>query len=313
MKMPETARIVCLEASGGHGTRIDKFLFSQFPAYSRAYFQQLMERGFILVNQRSTKASYSVKNGDQIDITFKSKEYNLDPVEVDFEIIDETQDFIIVNKPAGLLVHNAPSAPEEVSLVNGLLHRFKDLAAIDDKERPGIVHRLDKNTSGLLIIARNRSAQAELSAMFKNRAVSKTYLALVHGIPPKKGSIDLPIGRHPTERHKMATFGIDTKPALTHFELLESYGDSAMIAAKIVTGRTHQIRVHCASMGHGLLGDETYGVSSALIARQALHAWKVSFEYHGKHFSYTVEPPADMKQAIATLNQKNTDNKILFI
>lgn len=283
------------------GMRLDKFLFTQFPNYSRAYFQELIEQGAVLVNHKQCKNNYQIKPSDQVNVTFKTKEYNLDPAPVAFEIIDQTNDFIIINKPAGLMVHHAPSAPEALSLVNGLLYYFKEMQEFDDNQRPGIVHRLDKDTSGLMIIARNRQAQAELTDMFKQRKITKTYLALVAGHPLPQGSIDLPIGRHPIERHKMSTFGIDTKPALTHYKVLVTYPNTTLVAATIVTGRTHQIRVHFAALGHGLIGDKTYGVTSSLLERQALHAWKISFEFRGKQHTYSIYLPDDLKHAVGIL------------
>lgn len=285
------------------GMRLDKFIFAQFPEYSRAYFQSLIEEGLVLVNQNQTKSNYHVKKADQVNVTFKTKQYNLEPVAVAFDVIDEQEDFLIINKPAGLLVHSTGHS-DQVSLVNGLLYHFKEIAGLSDDERPGIVHRLDKDTSGLMIIARNPQAHMQLSSMFKGRNVTKTYLALVSGSPEKKGSIDLPIGRHPIERHKMSTFGIDTRPALTHYKVLARYNDCALVAAHIVTGRTHQIRVHFSTLGHGLLGDAVYGVPSTLIERQALHAWKVSFEFKGKPYSYTCPLPDDIKQVVAACNSE---------
>lgn len=283
------------------GMRLDKFLFSQFPDYSRSYFQELIEQGAVLVNHKQCKRNYQIKPTDEINVTFKHKEYNLNPAPIAFDIVDQTNDFIIINKPAGLMVHHAPSAPSEVSLVNGLLYYFKEMQDFDDNQRPGIVHRLDKDTSGLMIIARNRQAQAAFTTMFKNRNITKTYLALTSGNPLPAGSIDLPIGRHPIERHKMSTFGIDTKPALTHYKVLATYQKAALVAATIVTGRTHQIRVHFAALGHGLLGDKTYGVPFEQLTRQALHAWKISFEFNGKYYSYTNPLPEDLKQTISLL------------
>ena len=138
--------------------------------------------------------------------------------------------------------------------------------------------------------------------MFKNHTIHKTYLALVSGSPDKKGSINLPIGRHPVQRHKMATVGIDTKPALTHYQTLASYPNCTLVSARIVTGRTHQIRVHFQALGHGLIGDEVYGVLSPHIIRQALHSWKIAFEFKGKHYSYTCPLPEDLKQLVVIYN-----------
>ena len=298
---PSAITLVCLDPLL-LGTRLDKFLFSQFPEYSRTYFQELIDQGHVLVNNTASKSNYSIKKADQINVIFTIKQYNLAPQPVVFDVIDEQDDFIVINKPAGLLVHQATTASDEVSLVNGLLHRYQDLQKFDDAQRPGIVHRLDKNTSGLIIVARNQQAHQELCKLFKYRKISKTYLAVVDQIPPLTGKIDLPIGRHPIERHKMGTFGIDTKPALTHYKTLAQYADSALLAATIVTGRTHQIRVHFASQGHGLLGDATYGVASPLIKRQALHAWKMSFEYKEKQYSYICPVPADIRELLRQLS-----------
>lgn len=287
-------------------TRLDKYLFAQFPQYSRTYFQELIDEGLILVNNKIPKSNYHLKSGDSIGITFKIKQYNLEPMPVDFQIVDEQQDFLIINKPAGLLVHPTLSAADEATLVNGLLYHFKEIQSFDDKERPGIVHRLDKNTSGLLIIARNQSAQKELSAMFKNRAVHKKYIALVHKHPSTSGTIDLPIGRDMRERHKMGVFGIEHRPAITHYKILATYADCSLLQATIVTGRTHQIRVHCASMGHSIVGDAVYGTQSPLISRQALHSWHIDFEFRGKSYTYTCPIPEDFRQLLKTVNQKKT-------
>ena len=296
--------------------RIDGFLTRFYPDYSRSYFQKLIDQQAILVNGiAAKKPSQVVKLGDQISVYFPpAPSYNLEPCEVDFEVIDVQEDFIIVYKPAGLAVHPSTTADTQTpTLVHGLLHRFKELGVLADTERPGIVHRLDKDTSGLLIIARNERSCAKFSGMFQNRTISKTYLALVVGHPVQKaGSIDFEIGRHPVERHKMSHKGINSRPALTHYKVLAYYDEpraatknvpeskqgSALVEVTIVTGRTHQIRVHMAALGHELLGDKVYGKASHLIDRQALHAWKISFEYQGKAYSYEQPVPQDMQKLI---------------
>lgn len=304
-KTHETS-LICTDPASV-GTRLDKYLFAQFPDYSRAYFQELIDEGLVTVNQHPAKSSYPLKASDQITITFRTKEYNLAPAPVTFGIVDEQADFVVVNKPAGLSVHPSPSMPDEVTLVNGLLHRFKEINEFEEKERPGIVHRIDKNTSGLLIIARNQKAQKELSEMFKNRQMHKTYLLLASKHPDRSGSIDLPIGRHAIERHKMTTFGIEPREALTNYNVLVYYDDCSLVAARIITGRTHQIRVHFASQGHGLIGDAVYGKSSKLIARQALHAWKLSFDWRGKTYNYVCPVPDDFKRCLQALTQQKKD------
>jgi 23S rRNA pseudouridine1911/1915/1917 synthase len=250
------------------------------------------------------KSNYCVKPADIISITFKNREWNLDPTPVAFEVIDEQEDFLIINKPAGLLVHHATSSPGEITLVNGLLHSYPDMHNTESAQRPGIVHRIDKHTSGLLLVARNLQAQAALSAMFKDRKIEKTYLAVASGITPATGRIDLPIGRHPTERHKMSTIGIESRNALSFFTAKEFFKEATLLEVRIVTGRTHQIRVHCAAIGHGLLGDSTYGQSSPLIERQALHAWQMKFEYKEKSFSYQAPLPEDITRLLTALRKQ---------
>lgn len=297
-----------LSAQSHGGCRLDKFLISKIPEHSRAYFQDLIDRGCVAINGKPmTKSSYTIKESDSITVTFIKKQLNLAPEAVEFEVLDAQEDFLIVNKPAGLLVHHTATMPDTASLINGLLHRYPEFTAFDTPERPGIVHRIDKNTSGLLIIARNPIAQATLSAMFKNRHISKSYLAVVNKNPELSGTIDLPIGRNPVHRHMMATFGIEARSALTHYRVLQHFQGASLIQADIITGRTHQIRVHCASMGHGLLGDDVYGETSKLIARQALHAWKMAFTYNGKEYSYTCPLPEDFKKLLQEL-VSNIDN-----
>lgn len=288
------------------GSRLDKFLFAQFPDYSRSYFQQLIDLQKIFVNNKvASKSSYALRLNDVIDVNFfHTQEFDLTPREVEFEIIDDQEDFLIINKPAGLVVHNSTNNQTEDSLVHGLLYKFQDFDQFEESERPGIVHRLDRDTSGLLIVAKNQSAQIAFSKMFKQRQISKTYLAVVHGHTPPKGTIDSSIGRHPTKRHKMSHLGINSKPALTHYNTLAHYKQSSLVAVNIITGRTHQIRVHFSSIGHGLLGDDLYGRSNKLMPRQALHAWKISFAFKNKTFNYICLPPKDFIHLIHNLHNE---------
>ncbi|MFA5075332.1 MAG: RluA family pseudouridine synthase [Candidatus Babeliales bacterium] len=284
--------------------RLDKFLSSKFPEYSRTYFQDLITSKLILVNNKIIqKSNFVLKNGDLITINFpEDKKFDLTPKKVDFQIIDIQKDFIVINKPAGLIVHHSSKTKtEEITLVNGLLYEFQDLNKFSDKERPGIVHRIDKDTSGLLLVARNSQAQFAISKMFKDRKIHKTYLAVVYGHPPKSGKIDFSIGRHPFKRHLMSHNSYQGKPALTFYNVLEYYENSALVAVEIVTGRTHQIRVHFAAIGHGLLGDAHYGHKSAFISRQALHAHKISFEYKNQKYNYTAPIPQDFQDLLEKL------------
>lgn len=280
--------------------RIDQFLLGMFPDFSRSYFQQLIEQNAVTVNAKKIKNSYKLKSGDTIHIVFQATHtFDLTPEDAEFDIIDQQSDFLIINKPAGLLVHNVESHEHEPSLVRALLYRFPEFVHFENIERPGIVHRLDKDTSGLMIVARNPIAQKKISEMFKNRTMKKTYLAVVAMHPNKEGIITDSIGRHPRLRHKMtAHAGLNQREAETRYEVREYFEDTSLVAAYPVTGRTHQIRVHMASIGHGLIGDIVYGSKSPLIKRQALHAHQLSFEYNGKQYSYTLNPPKDFQHLL---------------
>lgn len=297
-----TSNISC-HTDNFESIRIDKYLFSKFPEYSRSYFQGLIEKNLISVNSNyKIKNKYKIKKNDQIEVNFpKVIEYNLSPKKVDFETVAIEEDFIIVNKPAGLLVHPAETNKKEISLVHGLLYKFKEFENFNDEQRPGIVHRIDRGTSGLLIVARNTKSQIKFSNMFKNREIKKTYLAVVNGHPPKEGKIIYPIGRHPSKRHLMSHLSYNGKPSLTFYKVLQYYKNESLVEVRIITGRTHQIRVHFAAMGHGLIGDNSYGSKSKLINRPALHAHKISFEYKNQKFEYKKEVPQDFEELLNKL------------
>lgn len=303
-KITKTEKITC-DSPNFEPIRIDKFLFEKFPDFSRAYFQKLIDFGMILVNSKTVnKSNYKLKKNDALEVNFpEEKQFDLKPRKVDFEIVDIQPEFIVINKPAGLVVHPSQKTQvDETTLINGLLYQFQELKQFENSERPGIVHRLDKGTSGLLLIARNPKALIKFSDMFKNREVKKTYLAVVKGHPPKTGKIDYAIGRHPFKSHKMSHMGYHAKKALTYYEVLAYYKDCALVEVKIVTGRTHQIRVHFSAIGHKLLGDDIYGCKSEFIERPALHAWKLSFEFKEQKFKYLKQIPDDIKNLLKNLN-----------
>ncbi|MBD3273656.1 RluA family pseudouridine synthase [Candidatus Dependentiae bacterium] len=298
----KTHTLICNE-SDFESIRIDKYLFSQFPDYSRAYFQNLIHENLISVNSNNKiKCNYKLKKNDTIQVNFpKIIQYDLTPHKIDFEVVDIQDDFIIINKPAGLVVHPSDNNKDELSLVHGLLYKFKELEDFNDEQRPGIVHRIDRGTSGLLIIARNVKSQIKFSNMFKNREIKKTYLAVVKGHPQKEGKISYPIGRHPVKRHLMSHLSYDGKPALTYYKVLQYYKNESLVEIRIITGRTHQIRVHFAAIGHGLIGDDHYGFQSKLINRPALHAHKLEFEFKNQKFEYKKEVPQDFEELLNNL------------
>jgi 23S rRNA pseudouridine1911/1915/1917 synthase len=287
--------------------RIDNYLFSCFSDYSRSYFQSVIKNGGIVLNgKKVVKNSVLVKNNDNVVINFiEKKEVVATPENTIFDIVDIQKDFLIVNKPAGLVVHNTQANIDEPSLVKGLLYKFKEFDEFSDAVRPGIVHRLDKDTSGLMIVARTIPAQIALSSLFKQRKIHKTYLALVNGHSRDEGEIFYPIGRHPIQRHKMTHLcGLSPREAMTRYKTLCHYKKTSLIEAFPETGRTHQIRVHLAAIGLGIVGDTLYGYESKYIDRQALHAWKLSFFYGGVEFNYIVHVPKDFQILLRNIDKK---------
>lgn len=303
-EIEKTINITC-DTPDFTSCRLDKFLFDRFPDYSRAYFQTLIQHQLIGVNNSTNKkGSYKVKKSDLITVNFPQvKQFDLSPQNIDFEVIDVQDDFIVINKPAGLVVHPSTQTGEaQVTLVNGLLHKFEELNKFENKQRPGIVHRLDKGTSGLMIVARTQVGQIKFAKLFKNRTIKKKYLAVVKGNTPKKGKIDYPIGRHPYKTHLMSHVGFNSKPATTYYEVIKHHKKATQVSVRIITGRTHQIRVHFAAIGHGLLGDDQYGYQSNLIARPALHAHELTFELNGKQYHYQSQPPQDFNDLLTKLD-----------
>ena len=283
--------------------RLDRYLFSSFPDYSRSYFKKLIEQEYININGKSiTKSSYIVKQNDVFNITFAvTNQVDVTPLKAEFTVLEEHEDFLVIDKPAGLVVHNSVSNPDDQSLVRGLLHRYPEFTQFPDLIRPGIVHRLDKNTSGLILVARNVKAQIALAKLFKNRSISKTYLALAKGTTEPEFSCEESIGRNPFQRHKMGINGQASKPAKTLFKTIMYYPNATLVQAQLITGRTHQIRVHLASLNHSIIGDATYGSSSPHISRQALHAWKIGFSYKNNDYSFESPLPLDIEKAAKAL------------
>ncbi|MCL4361829.1 RluA family pseudouridine synthase [Candidatus Dependentiae bacterium] len=286
--------------------RIDIFLVQKFPGMSRSFFQKLIDDQNIELNgKKVTKSSTPIKENDQIYIEMPETQYSSDKVDctnLGVELIHENQHFLIVYKPAGLIVHTPNEDSKMPTLVDWIQYYFSEISAVGSKDRPGIVHRLDKDTSGLVIIARNDYTHNVFSKLFKDRQVKKTYYAIAHGHPEKSGTIDFSIIRHPVLRNKMMHVIGQGRDAITRYKVEKyfSIGDKnfSLIKLNPVTGRTHQIRVHLAAIGNPILADAVYGESSKLISRQALHAHSLEFEFEGQKFNFTKELPADMQAVI---------------
>lgn len=263
------------------GLRIDKYLSSVNEQLSRSYIQKLLKSGLVLVDGKPVKASYQVDEGDVISLDIpEAVEPEIEPENMDLDILYEDQDVILVNKPKGMVVHPAAGHYSH-TLVNGLMYHCKDqLSGINGVMRPGIVHRIDMDTTGVIIACKNDMAHNSIAAQLKEHSITRRYQAIVHGVlKDDAGTIEGPIGRHPTDRKKMAINHKNGKEAITHYKVLERFGQATYIECRLETGRTHQIRVHMASLGHPLLGDTVYGSSKNPyhLQGQALHAMILGF------------------------------------
>ena len=272
------------------GVRLDKFLSSRFPDLSRVFIQSLIEEEKVLVNNKKERASYKVNENDEIIMMeTEVKELDILPQDIPLDIIYEDEDVIVINKKQGMVVHPA-SGVYENTLVNALLFHCKDLSTINGVKRPGIVHRIDKDTSGLLVVAKNDLAHNELSNQLKDKTMNREYIAIVHGvILENKGNINAPIGRDLNNRIKMAVIK-DGKDAVTHFDVLERYRNYTLVHCKLETGRTHQIRVHMSYIKHPIASDPLYGPKQTLKGNgQYLHAKKLTFVHPSSKEKMTFE------------------------
>ena len=282
--------------------RLDQFLAKRLPGYSRSRLQQLIRSGFIRLNEQTTRPRQIVRGGDTISLTEPPVEkIDVQPEPIPLEIIFEDHDIIVINKPAGLTVH--PGAGQrQHTLVNALFGHCTTLSGIGGKERPGIVHRLDKETSGCLVVAKNDMAHRELSKQFATRTVEKVYLALVAGkLRKAAGVIEEKIGRHPVYRQRMRVTSLRGRTAKTEYRVIRSSDKASLIECRLHTGRTHQIRVHLHHLGHAVLGDKVYAARFAKnLPRQMLHAWKLGFHHPriGEWKNFEAPLPADFQQAV---------------
>ncbi len=260
--------------------RIDKYLSSKLDDnFSRAKIQKLIDEELILVNDKVIKSSYKVSNGDVILITDKEEDMSVKPEKMDIDIVYEDDDVMVINKKSGVVVHPAPGNYSG-TLVNGLMYLSKDLSHVNGEFRPGIVHRIDKDTSGLLIVAKNDKAHRILAEELKEKKIKRKYIALVSGvINHDVGEIDAPIGRDPSDRKKMCVTSTNSKDAITHFRVLERYKNASLIECELETGRTHQIRVHMKYINHPVINDPVYGKSNHGEFGQLLHAKEITFTH----------------------------------
>lgn len=262
------------------GKRIDAYLSSKVEDMSRAQIQKLIEQGNITVNNKSQKSNYKVKDKDFIVVAIPEPvELEINAEDIDIEIMYEDEDLVVVNKPQGMVVHPA-AGNYSGTLVNALLGKCKSLSGINGVIRPGIVHRIDKDTTGVLVVAKNDNAHRSLTEQIKEHSVKRIYIALVEGrVKNDSGTISLPIGRHPVERKKMAVVNKNGRNAVTHFRVIQRYRENTLIEARLETGRTHQIRVHMSYIGHPLVGDPVYGFKKQKfkLKGQALHAQTLGF------------------------------------
>jgi len=313
-------------SSSGAGLRLDAVVSAHVPECSRSHAARLIRDGLVRVNTDLKKPGYRMKTGDCVVGELPPPEVvSFEPEPMDLNVLYEDEDIIVINKPPGLVVHPAPGHYSG-TLVNGLLHHCPDLLPIAGEIRPGIVHRLDKDTSGSIIVAKNPVSLEHLAVQFKARTVAKKYLALVYGdISPDRGEINLPIGRHPTERKKMSAASRHPRPALSHWKVRLRLGACNLLEIEIKTGRTHQIRVHCAAIHHPIIGDSLYGgrtgsqyhrqdpqldTLSRGVNRQMLHAWRLSVDHPRTGQRMTFEAPmAEDMQAFLDGLEQNQDSQ----
>ncbi len=292
--------------------RLDLFLSASMPEISRSQIQRLIEDRKIKVNDQFVKASFRLEPEDKIVIEIPpAKTIEIDAEDIDLDIIYEDPDLIVVNKPKGMVVHPA-AGHYKGTLVNALLHHCDDLSGINGVLRPGIVHRIDKDTSGLLLAAKNDFAHQSLARQIKEHSVQRIYIALVKGVIPEPGgTIEAPIGRSLSDRQKMAVLTRNSKEALTEYRVLERLEGYTLIKCRLKTGRTHQIRVHMAYIGHPVVGDKKYGAQKDRfdIKGQALHAMTIGFLHprYKEWLEFEVEPPAYFMELLNELGSK-TEN-----
>ena len=322
---PETTFTFIVPEDNGT-CRVDRYMATLFPDYSRTYFQKIIDAGGVSINNSlAKKPSALVSPADTVIIQFPSQRI-IEPSHVidrtnGIRIIAENNHFLAIHKPATLLVHAPCQASNAITVVDWIRHYYQDISAVGTADRPGIIHRLDRETSGILLITKTNYAHSVIGKLFREREISKTYIAVVTGRPPQEGTIALAIGRNPLNPLRMAHFDpllIDStgrvgiskaRHAKTDYKVLEYFDDAALVEVKPMTGRTHQIRVHMAAIGYPIVGDHVYGKKSSLIDRHALHAHSLSFVFDKKEHAFVDELPDDFQQLINQLRAHSITKK----
>ncbi|WP_416731460.1 RluA family pseudouridine synthase [Fictibacillus sp. JL2B1089] len=291
------------------GNRIDKVLSDVQDDWSRSQIQNWIKDKIVLLEGKPVKSNYKCAAGDEIEIEIPEPEVlDVVPEEMNLDIVYEDSDVLVVNKPRGMVVHPAPGHYSG-TLVNGLMAHCKDLSGINGVLRPGIVHRIDKDTSGLLMVAKNDKAHESLVDQLKAKTTTRVYKAIVHGVMPHdQGTIDAPIGRDKSDRQKMTVTDENSRDAVTHFNVIKRFTNYTFVECQLETGRTHQIRVHMKYIGFPLAGDPKYGPSKTLqIEGQALHAQTLGFDHPstGEYMEFEREIPADMIELLDLLEKRS--------
>ena len=284
-------------AAENAGERLDKYLSEQIEGLSRSSASRLIFEGKVTVGDAAVKKNYKTAEGDRITVLTDSPQpVDVLPEDIPLDVVYEDEHLLVVNKPKGMVVHPAPGHFSG-TLVNALMYHCRDgLSGINGELRPGIVHRIDKNTSGLLAVAKSDIAHAGLSEQIKEHSFTREYLAICYGnIKEEERTVDAPIGRHKTDRKRMCVTQLNSKPAVTHIKVLERYSGFTYILCRLETGRTHQIRVHLSYIGHPIAGDDVYGPSKVItqLNGQCLHAYKLGFIHPvtGEYLEFTADPP----------------------
>ncbi len=289
------------------GTRVDKLLAELLEDFTRSRIQKIAESGQLLVNGGAVKVNYKLRSGDEIVLNVEPpQELDIKAEEIPLDIVYEDDEMLVVNKPQGMVVHPA-AGNYSGTLVNALMAYCGDsLSGINGEKRPGILHRIDKDTSGLLLVAKTDRTHQGLAEQIKAHSLTRAYQALVHGnFKEEDGTIDAPIGRHPTDRKKMTITTVHARDAVTHYRVLERFGRFTHIECRLETGRTHQIRVHMSQNGHPIVGDKTYGVKKEEfnLRGQLLHAYKVGFVHpvSGEYMEFSAELPQYFEKVLKIL------------